>query len=278
MLGEGLAAVAELDARLARWQLQRLLGGPYDEGDAVLSIQARRPWGTACSPAGWLFRAAGEASRPRSIAQRRPAPWQAGWTGAAAPSRAWVNRGACAVPARGATASAGWAGGTDAEGLRRERGARSGAPSRVFPACGHRCGSAAAPRGASRGPRHERAAPAARRLTGLWCLRRRALAARTRRTGRRCWSACTCAGRPRRACPRRRSSARQARAPMRRLRGRCRLAAVRPMLRDAGRQKVPGCPAAGLGAGVLQRPVACRRAGTRAGRPGSAVLARPGRA
>jgi len=55
MLGEGLAAVAELDARLARWQLQRLLGGPYDEGDAVLSIQARRPWGTACSPAGCLF-------------------------------------------------------------------------------------------------------------------------------------------------------------------------------------------------------------------------------
>ena len=70
MLGEGLAAVAELDARLARWQLQRLLGGPYDEGDAVLSIPARRPWGTACSPAGWLFRAAGEASRPRSIAQQ----------------------------------------------------------------------------------------------------------------------------------------------------------------------------------------------------------------
>lgn len=44
MLGEGLAAAAELEARLARWQLQRLLGGPYDEGDAILSIQARATW------------------------------------------------------------------------------------------------------------------------------------------------------------------------------------------------------------------------------------------
>jgi len=41
MLQEGLSAAAELEARLARWQLQRLLGGPYDEGDALLSIQAR---------------------------------------------------------------------------------------------------------------------------------------------------------------------------------------------------------------------------------------------
>ena len=39
MLEEGLSAIAELEARLMRWQLQRLLGGPYDEGDAVLSIQ-----------------------------------------------------------------------------------------------------------------------------------------------------------------------------------------------------------------------------------------------
>lgn len=41
MLQEGLSAAAELEARLARWQLQRLLGGPYDEGNALLSIQAR---------------------------------------------------------------------------------------------------------------------------------------------------------------------------------------------------------------------------------------------
>ena len=41
MLQEGLSAAAELEARLARWQLQRLLGGPYDEGDALISIQAR---------------------------------------------------------------------------------------------------------------------------------------------------------------------------------------------------------------------------------------------
>ena len=40
MLQEGLSAIEELEAQLSRWQLQRLLGGPYDEGDAVLSIQA----------------------------------------------------------------------------------------------------------------------------------------------------------------------------------------------------------------------------------------------
>ena len=40
MLQEGLTAIEELEAQLSRWQLQRLLGGPYDEGDAVLSIQA----------------------------------------------------------------------------------------------------------------------------------------------------------------------------------------------------------------------------------------------
>ena len=40
MLQEGLAAIEELEAQLSRWQLQRLLGGPYDEGDAMLSIQA----------------------------------------------------------------------------------------------------------------------------------------------------------------------------------------------------------------------------------------------
>jgi hypothetical protein len=45
-----------------------------------------------------------------------------------------------------------------------------------------------------------------------------------------------------------------------------RLAAVRPMLCDAGRQALPGCPAAGLGAWVSRRPGACRRAGARAGR------------
>lgn len=40
ILQEGLSAIENLEAQLSRWQLQRLLGGPYDEGDAVLSIQA----------------------------------------------------------------------------------------------------------------------------------------------------------------------------------------------------------------------------------------------
>ena len=50
MLQEGLLAAAELEARLARWQLQRLLGGPYDEDDALLSIQA---W-PFCPSQKWL--------------------------------------------------------------------------------------------------------------------------------------------------------------------------------------------------------------------------------
>jgi hypothetical protein len=38
-LREGVEALEKLQKGLARWELQRLLGGEYDKGSAVLSIQ-----------------------------------------------------------------------------------------------------------------------------------------------------------------------------------------------------------------------------------------------
>ena len=40
-LREGATTLKSLEAQIEKWELQRLLGGEYDEGDAVLSIQVR---------------------------------------------------------------------------------------------------------------------------------------------------------------------------------------------------------------------------------------------
>lgn len=38
---EAERVLGSLDKQLREWELERLLGGPYDQGGAVLSIQAR---------------------------------------------------------------------------------------------------------------------------------------------------------------------------------------------------------------------------------------------
>ena len=38
-LAEGMGIVQRLESQIQKWELQRLLGGKYDEGDAMLSIQ-----------------------------------------------------------------------------------------------------------------------------------------------------------------------------------------------------------------------------------------------
>lgn len=38
---EAVRALGSLDKQLRAWELERLLGGPYDQGAAVLSIQVR---------------------------------------------------------------------------------------------------------------------------------------------------------------------------------------------------------------------------------------------
>lgn len=39
---EAVRALESLDKQLRAWELERLLGGPYDQGGAVLTIQVRR--------------------------------------------------------------------------------------------------------------------------------------------------------------------------------------------------------------------------------------------
>jgi hypothetical protein len=38
-LAEGMGILQRLNSQIEKWDLQRLLGGEYDEGDAMLSIQ-----------------------------------------------------------------------------------------------------------------------------------------------------------------------------------------------------------------------------------------------
>ena len=38
-LAEGMGILQRLESLIEKWELQRLLGGEYDEGDAMLSIQ-----------------------------------------------------------------------------------------------------------------------------------------------------------------------------------------------------------------------------------------------
>lgn len=38
-LAEGMGILQRLESQIEKWELQRLLGGEYDEGDAMLSIQ-----------------------------------------------------------------------------------------------------------------------------------------------------------------------------------------------------------------------------------------------
>ena len=38
-LQEGMATIKRLQKQIEKWELQSLLGGEYDEGGAVLSIQ-----------------------------------------------------------------------------------------------------------------------------------------------------------------------------------------------------------------------------------------------
>ena len=45
---EAVRVLASLDKQLRAWELERLLGGPYDQGGAVLSIQVTYVQG--CSP------------------------------------------------------------------------------------------------------------------------------------------------------------------------------------------------------------------------------------
>ncbi len=39
LLTEGAAILQSLESQIEKWELQRLLGGEYDEGGAMLSIQ-----------------------------------------------------------------------------------------------------------------------------------------------------------------------------------------------------------------------------------------------
>ena len=45
ILREGAAILQSLELQIEKWELQRLLGGEYDEGGAMLSIQV---WPCLC--------------------------------------------------------------------------------------------------------------------------------------------------------------------------------------------------------------------------------------
>ena len=46
-LSEGLGILECLESQIEKWELERLLGGEYDEGDAMLSIQVCPAWKVA---------------------------------------------------------------------------------------------------------------------------------------------------------------------------------------------------------------------------------------
>jgi len=46
-LSEGLGILECLESQIEKWEVQRLLGGEFDEGDAMLSIQVCPAWKVA---------------------------------------------------------------------------------------------------------------------------------------------------------------------------------------------------------------------------------------